>query len=184
MHRTVARSLAAPFVLPAALDSADPDRPTLARQVPIPEDRIDARAREGVPFVAPGDFDRRFDVRGDEVFPETDDAEPSGLALVPTTEGVIPACPDGRFPEYVDPIALGARAARFLVQGSFRPIPITEAMFALSGRLPIAMGPALTDGPDPDPRARAGALFEDIRDLARETDEKVGELERPIPALA
>ncbi|MDH3690729.1 MAG: hypothetical protein OEU36_14870 [Gammaproteobacteria bacterium] len=38
---------------------------------------MDARAAAGIPFIVMGDFNRRFDVPGDEFWPEIDDGKPA-----------------------------------------------------------------------------------------------------------
>jgi exonuclease III len=158
----------------------------LKQQVPILEGWIDERTREGVPFVVLGDFNRRFDAEGDEFFPEIDDGEPAGLDLIRVTEGLTSECLGGRFPVYIDHIVLDEQAAAFLIPGSFLQVDISEEAeeaFRLSDHCPIAVDLDVVGPGEPDVRARARALFDEIRALVRETNEKVDELNRLIPEL-
>lgn len=105
----------------------------LQRQVPVLEDWIDRRAREGVPFAVLGDFNRRFDrergaardARGRIVamWPEIDDGEPAEADLSDAGADHGPVgCNTGagaRMP--IDHLVLGRRLARRYVPGSFRP---------------------------------------------------------------
>lgn len=107
----------------------------LARQVPVLEDWIDARAREGVPFAVLGDFNRQLgreqgparDEAGRTVaiWPELDDGDPPGARLTNAGAGVRPAaCRPGERPRPpIDHIVLGEAAAAALVPGSYRMWP-------------------------------------------------------------
>jgi endonuclease/exonuclease/phosphatase family metal-dependent hydrolase len=104
----------------------------LQRQVPVLEDWIDRRARDGAAFGVVGDFNRRFDReraggRDDRgavvaIWPEIDDGEPDGADLIDPGAGLGPvSCGNGhgkRMP--VDYLILGERLAARLVPGSFR----------------------------------------------------------------
>jgi endonuclease/exonuclease/phosphatase family metal-dependent hydrolase len=92
---------------------------TLARQLPILESWIDARAREGVPFAVLGDFNRRFFATADEPFwRDIDDADPAEADLWSPTEGVKAGC-NQRYPDFVDHIVLSRTARALMVPGSF-----------------------------------------------------------------
>jgi hypothetical protein len=54
---------------------------TLRAQVPVPEGWIDAVARGPIPFIVPGDINRRFNVPQDQVWTELDDGEPANADL-------------------------------------------------------------------------------------------------------
>lgn len=82
-------------------------------QLPHLETWIDARAREGAPFVVLGDFNRRFSRPGDEAWAELDDADPEGLTLARSIEGEAP-CWDKKYPEYIDHIVLGGAATEWI----------------------------------------------------------------------
>lgn len=84
--------------------------PTLFRQVPVLEQWIDARAREGVRFAVLGDFNRRLALAGDSVWAEWDDASPpdADLALASGSRGA--RC-NPRYSDFIDFIVLDRRAA-------------------------------------------------------------------------
>jgi endonuclease/exonuclease/phosphatase family metal-dependent hydrolase len=86
---------------------------TLMRQVPVLERWIDARAQEGVRFAVLGDFNRRLARSGDIVWIEIDDADPPNADLALAEGGAGPKC-DPRYSEFIDHIALDARATRDL----------------------------------------------------------------------
>ena len=105
---------------------------TLARQVEPLEAWIDARWREGVPFVVLGDFNREIDRHGerDHLWTAIADDDPPGLALRWLSAGRDPACWRGtsrhyRFP--IDFFVFGARAWTRVDAGSFRQVVWTDA---------------------------------------------------------
>ena len=105
---------------------------TLARQVEPLEAWIDARWREGMPFVVLGDFNREVDRHGerDHLWAAIADGDPPGLELHRLSAGRDPACWRGtsrhfRFP--VDFFVFGARAWKRVDAGSFRQIVWTDA---------------------------------------------------------
>jgi endonuclease/exonuclease/phosphatase family metal-dependent hydrolase len=114
------------------LTSDSPACRTLQRQVPILEAWIDARAREGKPFVVLGDFNRRFDQEvgpgrdpgGNIVamWPELDDGDPAEADLVnPDVEPPKESCrQQDPVRTAIDHILLSATAARAMVPGSYR----------------------------------------------------------------
>lgn len=79
---------------------------TLARQRPVLEEWIDARAEESLPFVILGDFNRAFDVHGDRdyLWAEIDDGYPQGLDLSRLPEGRESQCWSGTTRHYPQPI--------------------------------------------------------------------------------
>lgn len=158
----------------------------LERQVPLLESWIDDRTIEGIPFVVLGDYNRRFDTPGDDFFPDIDDAAPPGLDLVRVTDGRTSDCLDGRFPLYIDHIVLDEQSAPFVVPASFRQVLITQDdmdEFALSDHCPISVDLALAGVPVDDPAVRAEELFNEIRALVNQTNEKVEELAELVPQL-
>jgi len=158
----------------------------LAAQLTHLEAWIDARTREGVPFIVLGDFNRRFDADGDEFFPEIDDDDPQPLDLVRAVEGQASGCLGGRFPVYIDHIVLDEQAAMVMLDGSFEQIQITEAdeqQFALSDHCPIAVQLSFVPEKGPTPQQTAERLFNEIRALVKETNQKVEQLHALIPAL-
>ena len=105
---------------------------TLARQVEPLETWIDARWREGVPFVVLGDFNREMDRHGerDHLWAAIADGDPPGLALHRLSAGRDPACWRGtsrhhRYP--IDFFVFGARAWKRVDAGSFRQVVWTDA---------------------------------------------------------
>ena len=105
---------------------------TLARQIEPLEAWIDARWREGVPFVVLGDFNREIDRHGqrDHLWSAIADGDPPGLALRWLSAGRDPACWRGtsrhhRYP--IDLFVFGARAWKRVDPASFRQIVWTGA---------------------------------------------------------
>jgi endonuclease/exonuclease/phosphatase family metal-dependent hydrolase len=105
------------------LDSARSSCGELARQIPVLERWIDARASEHKPFAVLGDFNRdlRREPAGASVWAEIDDANPPGADLVNTAEGqAFQNCmPSQTFSGFIDYIVLGRQMAQGLVPGSF-----------------------------------------------------------------
>ena len=104
----------------------------LARQVAPLETWIDARWREGVPFVVLGDFNRAMDRYGrrDHLWSAIDDGDPPGLGLHRLSAGRDPACWRGtsrhhRYP--IDFFVFGAHAWKRVDTGSFRQVVWTDA---------------------------------------------------------
>ena len=121
--------------------SNDSDCRKLARQVPVLEQWIDARAAEGTPFVVLGDFNRRFDATGDEFWREIDDGDPEGLDLHRATEGATSECRGGTYPRYIDHIVYDQPVAKWLVPGSFEQLvyAASDEAQGLSDHCPIAV---------------------------------------------
>ena len=105
---------------------------TLARQIAPLEAWIDARWREGVPFVVLGDFNREIDRHGhrDHLWTAIDDGDPPGLEIHWLSAGRDPACWRGtsrhfRYP--IDFFVFGARAWKRVDPASFRQVVWTGA---------------------------------------------------------
>ena len=105
---------------------------TLARQVEPLEAWIDARWREGVPFVVLGDFNREIDRHGkrDHLWTAIADGEPPGLELHRLSAGRNQPCWRGtsrhfRYP--IDFFVFDARAWTRVDPGSFRQVVWTDA---------------------------------------------------------
>ena len=103
----------------------------LARQVEPLESWIDARWREGVPFVVLGDFNRAVDRHGrrDHLWGAIDDGRPPGLKLHRLPAGREPACWRGTSRHHRHPIdffVFGARAWQRVDEASFRQIVWTD----------------------------------------------------------
>ena len=104
----------------------------LARQVPVLERWIDARARVGQPFGVVGDFNRLIareppaarDSRGrlQALWPELDDGDPPEADLVHASQGQrARGCTRrDRHRDFVDHIVLSRTAARTMIPGSFQ----------------------------------------------------------------
>ena len=104
----------------------------LARQIEPLEEWIDARWREGVPFVVLGDFNREIDRYGerDHLWSAIADGDPPGLELHRLSAGRNQACWRGtsrhhRYP--IDFFVFGARAWKRVDAGSFRQVVWTDA---------------------------------------------------------
>ena len=105
---------------------------TLARQIEPLEAWIDARWREGVPFVVLGDFNRAMDRHGrrDHLWSALDDGDPPGLRLHRLPEGRERTCWRGTSRYHRHPIdffVFGARAWRRVDPASFREIAWSDA---------------------------------------------------------
>ncbi|MDF7774266.1 endonuclease/exonuclease/phosphatase family protein [Sphingomonas sp. AOB5] len=90
--------------------STGPACDTLAQQVPVLEDWIDAAARGDTRFVVLGDWNRRLAVPGDAVWIDLDDGDPADSDLTLADDGVVPRC-DPRFTAFIDHIVLDRRSA-------------------------------------------------------------------------
>jgi len=105
------------------LDSTRAGCTVLARQVPVLERWIDARANEHKPFAVLGDFNRdlRREPAGAAVWPDLDDGDPPSAGLVNTAEGqAFQNCmPSQIFSGFIDYIVLGRQMAQGLVPDSF-----------------------------------------------------------------
>lgn len=105
---------------------------TLARQRAPLEDWIDAAAREQVPFVVLGDFNRRIDIfdQDDHLWEEIDDGQPPGLDLsrFPFRQAASCWVGSGRYREQpIDFLVFDRRALARVVPGSFRQIDYDAA---------------------------------------------------------
>lgn len=94
----------------------------LARQVPIVEAWIDARAAEGVAFAVLGDFNRVLfrNGREDLVWQDWNDGEPVGLKLWSPTNARSSRCWNGKYPDFVDHLILDNRARNRFLPDSFK----------------------------------------------------------------
>jgi endonuclease/exonuclease/phosphatase family metal-dependent hydrolase len=124
----------------------------LARQLPVLEGWIDARAREGMPFAVLGDFNRRFEAP-DRFWPEIDDGDPPGARLTDAVAGVESRCWNGEFPRFVDHLVFGALASSWIETGSLRQVIFDPAdarhKRTLSDHCPLAVTLDLPAGAPP-----------------------------------
>ncbi len=111
------------FCVTGALTRDDKDCRKLRAQVPVLEGWIDARAREGKPFVVVGDFNRALGVGRDALFAELDDQDPAGLVLSQAGPHVRSGCGRKRSLPAVDHVLLGG------VQGFLRPSEFAEVPY-------------------------------------------------------
>ncbi len=108
----------------------------LSRQVPALEDWIDTHASEGIAFAVMGDFNRRLNIAGDDLWEEVDDGVPANADLTKVTEGKTSQCFNGQYPQYIDHIVLDKQASRWLDSSSFE-----QELFGQ----PISQQPKLSD---------------------------------------
>jgi endonuclease/exonuclease/phosphatase family metal-dependent hydrolase len=94
----------------------------LKRQIPILEGWIEDRAQEGIPVVVLGDFNRRFNIAGDDMWRELDDGDPD---LAKHTEGLMSACLNSQFPDYIDHIVTDVPGTELVQPGSFAQLLFT-----------------------------------------------------------
>jgi exonuclease III len=108
------------------LDNVSPNDNTdcgkLKRQIPILEGWIEDRAQEGVPVVVLGDFNRRFNIAGDDMWREIDDGDPD---LTKHTEGLMSTCLNSQFPDYIDHIVTDTQGTALVRPGSFAQLLFT-----------------------------------------------------------
>jgi endonuclease/exonuclease/phosphatase family metal-dependent hydrolase len=100
-------------------DPRDADCATLFRQLPVLEGWVGARARAGEDFAILGDWNRRTALADDAFLADLADGEPSGARLVMSDANRQATC-IARYPDFIDHIAVGGRAAGRIVQGSFQ----------------------------------------------------------------
>lgn len=113
---------------------ADPKNgacPMLFSQVSVVEGWIDARERDGLPFIVLGDFNRRLGPDDAQVWQMWDDGDPPGLKLV-TAAGaadagpVAPRCEGGKYKEFIDHIVFSERALPLYEPSSFGELVYAE----------------------------------------------------------
>ncbi len=97
----------------------------LRRQLPMLEQWIDARAREGVPFIMLGDFNRQLNHDHDAFWAEIDDGEPPNADLTTFTVDHIDECHNRKWPRFIDHIVADRLARALVVEGSFSQIVFT-----------------------------------------------------------
>jgi len=92
----------------------------LFQQVPVLETWIDDNAEDNVPFIILGDFNRRFNMLGDEVWAEIDDGQPTNADLTAITENKSISCRDNKFDKFIDHIVFDKMAWEWVEDSSFR----------------------------------------------------------------
>jgi endonuclease/exonuclease/phosphatase family metal-dependent hydrolase len=101
------------FCVTGSLERDNKDCKKLRAQIPVLEGWIDARAREGAPFVVLGDFNRALGEADDALFRDLDDNDPRGLRLVRAGSRVHSSCHNKR-QLAVDHVLLGGSAGDWL----------------------------------------------------------------------
>mgnify|MGYP001792333391 CR=1 FL=1 len=91
-------------------------------EIPILEEWIDDAAKEDVPFILLGDFNRRFNVANDQVWAELDDSEPENADLTTVTLNMPLSCRDNKYTEFIDHIVFDKRAVQWVDFSSFRQV--------------------------------------------------------------
>lgn len=123
---------------------------TLARQRAPLENWVDRRALGDVPFVILGDFNRRFDLHGqnDHLWGEIDDGFPAAVDLVRFPFNRESGCWRGTRNHHAQPIdfiVLDQRAHAMLVPGSFREVDYDAADRDVATRRPSDHCPIAVD---------------------------------------
>jgi len=99
----------------------------LFQQLPILEGWIDDAAAGPDPFIVMGDFNRRLNMPGDNVWAELDDAQPPDADLTAVTEDRPISCRDNQFTTFIDHIVFDLRAIAFVDRSSFRQMTFRQA---------------------------------------------------------
>lgn len=126
----------------------DLDRPAtsscreLKTQVRPLESWIDRRLERGRAFVLLGDFNRRMDQRGDDLWRFIADGNPKPIHRV--NAGLKSKCWNGRFPEFIDHIVVGPIVEQAVKPHSFEELTYSEANYfrwrkRLSDHCPISV---------------------------------------------
>lgn len=131
------------FCVVGALDQRNKHCEKLAAQVPALEAWIDARARDGDPYVVVGDFNRVLGDGKDALYRELDDGEPASLQLQRASPRVRTRCLGGRTQSAIDHIVLGGAAGDWLQPGGFIEFSYDpgdlQGNYQLSDHCPIAV---------------------------------------------
>ena len=106
------------------------------------ESWIDRRLERGRAFVLLGDFNRRMDRRGDDLWHFIADGNPQPIYRVNADKK--PKCWDGRFPEFIDHIIVGPIAGKAVKPRSFEELTYSERNYyrwrrRLSDHCPISI---------------------------------------------
>ncbi|HEX2227579.1 MAG TPA: hypothetical protein VHM64_10575 [Candidatus Binatia bacterium] len=96
-------------------------------QVPVLERWTDDMAEGSNAFVVLGDFNRRFNLPGDTIWTEIDDANPANADLLAVTQDMGVSCRNNEFTEFIDHIVVDRRAAKWVDRSSFRHVTFRQA---------------------------------------------------------
>lgn len=99
----------------------------LMAQIPHLEQWIDAAATASAPFIILGDFNRRFNVPGDQVWRELDDGVTSHADLTAITQDMPISCRDNQFDRFIDHMVFDARSMVWVDRSSFRHMIYRQA---------------------------------------------------------
>ncbi len=111
--------------------------PTLFGQADVLESWIDTRSAMGRAVIVGGDFNRRFEIEGDQVWDGLNDGVPYPLHIA--GPGIRPSC-DPRYGEFIDFLVLNDHARGRKIEGSFFETAFREARESRpSDHCPISM---------------------------------------------
>lgn len=113
------------FCVTGPLSKRSKDCAKLRAQVPVLESWIDARAREQVPLVVLGDFNRGLAAPNDELWRELDDGDPPGLGLLRAAVPMNARCHRPR-QFAVDHVLLGGASRAWLAREGLRELPFDD----------------------------------------------------------
>lgn len=99
----------------------------LTSQIEPLENWIDQNAAEGKPLVVFGDFNRRMDIEGDDLWDEIDDGHPTGLDLVRVNAGIRPPCWNHQYDEFIDHIVVDSRAQKLVLPETVEQLVYDQA---------------------------------------------------------
>ena len=124
----------------------------LAKQIKPLERWVDDRAKEQLPFIVLGDFNRRLEVEKEKnykesqgIWPELDDprSRNPNEDLVRLNEGIAPKCWPNKFQEFIDHIIADPRAMEIIVPNSFEEFRYDGKTYAehkmISDHCPISV---------------------------------------------
>ena len=105
---------------------------------------LDRRGGQGADAVhCAGDFNRRLNQPGDQVWADLDDGDPANADLTALTQEMPVSCRDNHFPEFIDHIVVEPRVLPWVDRSSFRQITYRQADKAvwnkLSDHCPVAV---------------------------------------------
>jgi endonuclease/exonuclease/phosphatase family metal-dependent hydrolase len=111
------------------------DCPMLLAQVPVLEGWIDEATRGPRAFIVLGDFNRRLNQPGDQVWAELDDGDPANADLTSLSQEMPVSCRDNAFTEFIDHIVVDPRGLAWVDRASFRQVTDRQADKAVWSKL-------------------------------------------------
>ena len=100
---------------------------TLEQQIAVLETWIDQAAQGADPFIVLGDFNRRLNLDGDDVWAELDDGQPANADLSSLTKDMPISCRDNQFTTFIDHIVVDKRVVAWVDRTSFRHMTYRQA---------------------------------------------------------